>query len=141
MGPFIKNIICFETCRELMQSGAEILFPSRCLICGEIQTTPSKSIKICLKCLKKIHLFDGPVCTCCGRLFQKAAGSNHLCGKCLTGRWFFEKARGLVLYEKPVSDIIHKFKYHGHTVALQTFKRIFNETIKTKEFKEQDTVF
>ncbi len=38
---------------------------------------------------------------------------EHLCGRCLVGEFYFDKARSVAFYDGLLRDILHKFKYQG----------------------------
>lgn len=127
-----------QPCRTVLKSISDLLFPPLCLVCSS-PPQPHSSLLFCAECENKVELLKSPLCICCGRMFPKSTGGDHLCGKCLAGKWYFEMARGLVLYEKPISEVIHRFKYQGQTVSLKTFRNIFLE-ISASEFHNPDLI-
>ncbi len=67
-----------------------------------------------------------PICTCCGKPFNKAAGESHYCGQCLTRPFHYKQARALVQYLEPVAKAVQDFKYHAKTTGLSTFANLLN---------------
>jgi len=55
-----------------------------------------------------------PLCPVCGIPFV-GTGADHHCGACLTQSPYFDIARAPLLYEGPIRDLIHSFKYSHHT--------------------------
>jgi ComF family protein len=102
----------------------ELLFPSSCLACGNTPLA-SGDVMLCPDCLVLVESVTSPLCSCCGRQFQNAAGNDHLCELCLTDSYHFDLARALLRYQPPITTIISDFKYHGRTTALKSFRAIF----------------
>jgi ComF family protein len=38
---------------------------------------------------------------------------EHLCGRCIMDKFYFERARSIAFYDGLLKDILHKFKYEG----------------------------
>jgi len=109
--------------QELRSACLELLFPGRCLAC-RIPVAPGSLPLFCPGCLARIELLSGPLCPGCGRQFPKAAGGSHFCGLCLAGHYHFNRARAVAIYAEPFSGVIHRFKYHGETWGLASFKAL-----------------
>lgn len=106
-----------------MSSLMGLLFPPCCLACGQPAEQDSP-IMFCRSCRSEVKLLNGPLCDCCGRPFHEATGSNRLCDLCLTGHYHFNVARALLYYKPPITTIISRFKYHGQTTSLKSFRAI-----------------
>ncbi len=111
--------------QELRNSFLELLFPSRCLACGTA-VAPGNLPLFCANCLARVELLTGPLCPGCGRQFPKAAGDSHFCGLCLSGHYHFNMARAVAIYAPPFNTVIHRFKYHGETWGLTSFKALLD---------------
>jgi len=98
----------------------DLLFPPFCLGCGK-GLASSQPPLFCAACQEQITPVAPPFCSCCGRPLPDAAGAGHTCGRCLTKPPAFAKARALVLYDGPVAEAIHRFKYQGETAGLASF--------------------
>ncbi len=105
------------------QACLDLLFPPLCLGCGT-SLGSSRPPLFCPGCQEKIIPLAPPFCTCCGRPLPAAAGQGHTCGRCLTKPPAFTKARALVLYDGPIAEAIHRFKYQGETAGLATFAHL-----------------
>lgn len=100
MKPFIHALLDF-------------LFPPLCHICRSF-IPDAGELHICPTCRDYLPLTMSPVCTICGIPFI-GAGGDHPCGQCLTHPPHFDCARAHLLYEGPVRDLIHSFKYNHKT--------------------------
>lgn len=108
----------------------DLIFPQICPSC----TSPSIENLICDACLSSIRLIIGrKICTRCGfPLGLKSATGDfhydeHLCGDCLTGRYYFDRARSVALYEGWLREILHRFKYDGKVRLGRVLARILAE--------------
>ena len=80
----------------------------------------------CTDCLSRIEMMTAPFCPGCGRQFPKATGGSHFCGLCLSGHYHFNQARALAIYAEPFTGVVHRFKYHGETWGLSSFKALLD---------------
>jgi ComF family protein len=87
----------------------DLIFPPRCNICK------AKSGKIvCEACESKIKYLKPPICRICGEPKDKYF-KGELCEDCAIEAPPFIIARSIALYEGPIKDTIHKFKFDGRT--------------------------
>lgn len=100
----------------------DLLLPSFCLAC-ERPLAPAPELLFCPDCLARLHVIKSPLCPCCGRVYLAAAGGDHHCGPCLAAPKHFSRARALFLYEEPLKEVVHRFKYQGKTACLPSFAR------------------
>ncbi len=105
----------------------DLIFPRICSSCS----SPSGEAIVCDACLANIRLIaNRKMCKKCGLPlgFDDAAGdfrhSEHLCGDCLTGKYYFYRARSVALYEGWLRDFLHRFKYHGKLGLGKALSRI-----------------
>jgi ComF family protein len=108
----------------------DLIFPKICSSCN----SPSRENIICDVCLSNIRLISGrKICSRCGLPFgldnsiKDISYDEHLCGKCLTGRYYFCRARSVAFYEGWLREILHKFKYHGKLSLGRVLSRILVE--------------
>jgi ComF family protein len=106
--------------KRLCKALLDLLLPSFCLACKR-PLGPAPELLFCPDCLAGIHCIASPLCPCCGRVYLKATGGDHHCGPCLATQKHFSRARAIFLYEEPVKEVIHRFKYQGKTACLPTF--------------------
>jgi ComF family protein len=117
----------------------DILFPQCCLACG-IGLENRQEISYCGKCRQTIRFILEPYCTICGKPFDKAAGTNHLCGHCLRKGWFFKKARAAVGYQSPIAEAVKIFKYNGKMSGLATFAALSQNFLRLQPLEQPDLV-
>lgn len=106
--------------RTFLKALLDLLLPSFCLAC-EKPLGPMPELSFCPDCLGRLHSIQSPLCPCCGRAYLAAAGGDHHCGACLTTPRHFNRARAFFLYEEPMKEVIHRFKYQGKTACLPSF--------------------
>jgi ComF family protein len=117
----------------------DLLLPSFCLAC-EKPLGPAPDLLFCPDCLEKIHCIQSPLCPCCGRVYRKAAGGDHHCGACLAKPRHFNLARALFLYEEPMKEVIHRFKYQGKTTCLPSVARFARNLPQVAEMEGADWI-
>jgi ComF family protein len=115
----------------------DLIFPIVCSICESV----SKDGLVCGSCLRDIRLVKGLfTCLRCGVPFDLADVSKtysyfpsevsihgHLCGRCLLGEFYFDKARSVAIYDGLLRDMLHKFKYHGKLIMGEVLSAILIE--------------
>lgn len=102
---------------------ADIIFPSRCVICGIVLYNNEK-IRICPECLFRISFVKTPICSCCGLPFVNYKGADHLCGECISSKQYFSILRSVGEFKQPLMDVIHRFKYKGEISVGETLGRL-----------------
>jgi ComF family protein len=95
--------------RLLLGALLDIVFPPRCHCCKS--TTPSGAIHICSDCLQKMEPLVSPLCPVCGIPFLTEGGIDHSCSSCAMDHPPFAAARAPFMYDGPVKQMIHHFKY------------------------------
>jgi len=118
--------------KRFLKALLDLLLPSFCLAC-EKPLGPAADLLFCPDCLAGLHYIRSPLCPCCGRVYLVAAGGDHHCGACLATPNHFTWARALFLYEEPLKEVIHRFKYQGKTACLRSFARFAENLPKVAE--------
>jgi ComF family protein len=98
----------------MLKAFLDIFFPPRCHNCKSF-IPDAGVIHLCTACLEATALIRSPLCAQCGEPFMTAGGSDHLCGVCLSGPPRFTAARAAALFDGPVRELIHSFKYNRQT--------------------------
>ena len=93
----------------------DCLFPPLCHYCRE-PLHDSRKIRLCDSCFAGVTLLESPLCPLCGYPFLHGSCSDHLCGTCTLVRPAFDAARGAVLFDGVIRELIHQFKYSGKTM-------------------------
>lgn len=87
----------------------DALFPPRCGGCGELNAQV-----FCERCTAQLRPIRHPRCALCGKPFDPLAFSAPLCADCRGHRWPIEAARAAFVFEGPMREAIHRFKYGRH---------------------------
>jgi len=92
---------------RLTQAFLDVLFPPRCVACGEQGTF------LCRACVEAMPRALPPRCPLCWQPERR----GEVCGRCAQARPAFAGARSLHLYQGPVREAVHALKY-DHLSAL-----------------------
>lgn len=103
-----------ERQNSLLESFLNFLFPQHCVVCGNY--IPEGGFPLCNLCLVKIKLLAGSICSFCGRPLDSTQSS--ICRHCRKKRFSFAFARSVALYDSPLKECVHAFKYRGITTLL-----------------------
>ena len=96
------------TIKAVAKNLVNLVYPLRCASCGQdLEAMDTRGV--CGFCLDRIRLNPRPFCIRCGRAVEKTAS---LCEECRKMRPHFDSAFSAYLYEGPMKDLIHKFKYN-----------------------------
>ena len=91
------------------------IFPPRCAGCN----CWNKEV-FCANCRKQLRHLALPLCKVCGKPFDPLVKDANLCAECRPGRYHvpmaFTALRSCFVYEGPVREAIHRYKYQNHAV-------------------------
>jgi ComF family protein len=112
---------------QLLSAFIDILFPPLCHACRAF-IPEARELHLCPACLAESTPIVTPQCTICGLPYRTEEGSDHLCGGCTSNPPPFAAARAAVLFDGPVRELVHRFKYgnkvqHALPLALLTAYR------------------
>lgn len=93
--------------KKLLERAADLLFPPRCALCGQVLAVKEWKGGLCEACKEDIPYFPADRCPRCGG----ETDTGGFCGECLR-TFAFESACAAFPYEK-VRTAIHLFKYRG----------------------------
>ena len=96
----------------MLKAFLDILFPPRCHAC-KAYIPDADAIHLCAPCLEACVLIRSPLCIICGMPFLTEGGGDHLCGGCITEPPRFTAARAAAVFDGPVRELIHRFKYNN----------------------------
>ena len=102
-----------SSARRFFHALLDVILPPICHICHSYFPDAGR-LHICPTCRDRLPLVSSPLCPLCGIPFA-GAGADHRCGACLTHPPHFDVARAGFLYEGPIRDLIHSFKYNQQT--------------------------
>jgi ComF family protein len=101
------------TVKQFFHALLDVILPPICHICHSFIPNAG-TLHICPTCRERLPLVSSPLCSICGIPFT-GTGGDHRCGTCLTHPPHFDTARARYLYEGPIRDLIHSFKYNQLT--------------------------
>jgi len=97
--------------QDLLKGLRDILYPRICLVCRNKLNALSIGDLVCLKCWGKIKKNLPPFCRICGRTLDKDDLAGHTCSGCLKHQLHFDRAFSPCVYDGPIKELIHQFKY------------------------------
>ncbi len=89
----------------------DLVYPPQCLAC-KAPLDHTKEAYLCKRCVGDIKTNPKPWCVKCGRA---VGGVGALCHECRKTRYHFERAYSACLYEGPLKECVHQFKYRGRS--------------------------
>ncbi|MDD6038579.1 MAG: ComF family protein [bacterium] len=92
----------------------QLLYPSTCPICDEVQTQTilgDNRPGICPACEKKVFRVKQPFCLRCGKPLESYALRREYCGDCMKKEHVFTQARGVFVYRGAIVKSMYRFKY------------------------------
>ena len=99
------------------------IFPARCLVCGD--HARFFTLGVCSRCASCIRPVPRPVCPVCGN----PSGTDGICSGCLTDPPPYDRLMSAALFEGPLKDMIHAFKYAGATYYKRYLARILYDLV------------
>ncbi len=105
-----------------LREGSDLLFPPLCPVCSVSFLDSDHGL--CVVCRHDVALIRSPLCLICGREMGDSATGDHTCGTCLRKAPFYNSARGVVHYQEPVANLLHRLKYQGEYSVLPALKEI-----------------
>jgi len=85
--------------------------PIRCAFCDALLASSAQPA-LCSSCLRSLAENKPASCTRCALPYPNYGGSDHLCGDCQLQRPPYRTVYALGVYEGPLRQTIHHFKYH-----------------------------
>lgn len=114
--------------RALLDRAATLIFPDRCIFCGQALGYCESQICICHDCADKLTFSDEvPTCRLCGRHLSE---NERLCDTCQTHRHYFNRAVSCLMYERDVRRVILQYKFGGRPDLCRTFAAIMIRRIR-----------
>ena len=96
--------------KQFFNALLDVILPPLCHICHSFIPDAGR-LHICPTCLNSLPLVSSPLCPICGIPFI-GVGGDHRCGACTLQPPHFDAARAHFLYEGPIRELIHTFKYN-----------------------------
>lgn len=98
-----------DSAQELALLAADLLFPRRCPVCGDVVLP--KGRLICPGCVKKLSFVTPPVCMKCGKEID--SGLLEYCPDCARRPKSFEYGMALLNYNKTAAASMAAVKYRN----------------------------
>lgn len=114
---------------RLAQEVVLVIYPSTCAGCSS-PLDSERSGPFCSACLQTLELVSEPYCPTCGNPYATEGPAPHLCGDCLGGVHFFDRARATGFYLGLLREVIHRFKYGGQTFLARPLAKILAASAK-----------
>ena len=101
----------------------DLLIPPHCSICACL-LAPGDKKGICSSCLAGVAYLSGSQCVICGRELHGPAGSVHRCAACLQQPPGYSRAKSIVRYAPPITDLLFRLKYHADTTVVPAIREL-----------------
>jgi ComF family protein len=98
-----------------------LIFPPVCPICQKSLVDTGEDLTICSSCRMTMRPLRPPYCLRCGFPLPSGDDTDHLCGRCLKERWYFEVHRASGRYDGALKEAIHRFKYGRAFTLVRVF--------------------
>lgn len=108
---------------RLGEATLDLVFPPRCVCCG------SGGAFLCAACTEALPVAAAPRCPRCWR-----PGADALCGVCKVTPPAFDALRSAFVYDGPVREIVHAFKYRGMTSLGQSLASLLVDVFRREGF-------
>ena len=90
-----------------------VLFPEKCMVCGNVLGDRSG---VCIKCKKELSYIRGARCSRCGK---KISGEETVCSDCRKHRHIYSQGYALLEYNKKTEALITSVKYYHRTFYME----------------------
>lgn len=100
------------------------------MVCGHY--VPEGGFPLCNSCLERVKLLGDSICSFCGRPLDST--QSRICRYCRHKSFSFACARSVALYETPLKECIHAFKYRGITTLLPFLGNLMLEYLERNPF-------
>ena len=118
---------------KLFDAILNLLFPLACILCSapvrERQWGP-----VCPPCWLKMKPLEAPYCPQCGLPQSPAEDTAGLCASCRLQEQAFDYARSAYIFNDPLREVIHHFKYTDRVSLARPLGRMLRECIDHGEF-------
>ncbi len=106
--------------KDLVQGLESLVYPPHCLVCSTHNTADPSGSGVCPACRAAIVLNRPPFCRKCSRYLGSHI-KQIFCKECRNAKPSFDFAWSACLYEDPLKELIHLFKYNQKTQLRRLF--------------------
>ena len=136
-----RNPVFGGIAKKLALSALDLLFPPLCHICNCHLQPELEMSYLCQGCIDHVRYLTSPLCPCCGKGMNKAAGAaDRHCHECLTKSPAFDRARSLVYYQSPVKELLHRLKFQADSSAAIVLAELIGKGIARQSANEADYI-
>jgi ComF family protein len=107
----------------LRNDAHRLLWPTRCLVCGE---AGGEAWDLCPACAEALPRM-GRACRCCALPLADAEAAGAVCGACLSGPPPLDAVHAACLYAAPVDRLLPRFKFHEDLAAGRLLAQVMTE--------------
>lgn len=122
--PFAKKL------QHSSKLALNLLFPPLCMACRKQVSEPGA---LCPTCWKNIRFLEGPMCACCGLVFEIDPGAETLCAACHARAPAYDMARAIMRYDEhsrgPILALKHADRLDHIPAYLRWLERCGRELI------------
>lgn len=111
---------------SILHAILDVIYPPKCSVCTTLlweKVDPHDPVErfFCRSCFEQFSNITPPFCIHCGRPFPSRTVEDHTCEDCLINPPLFDALRAPYLYEGPLMEAIHQFKYGGKRFLAKPF--------------------
>jgi ComF family protein len=126
--------------KRLCYSAVNVVFPLRCIICGD-DINQYETIPVCREHRGKIILIKQPFCDLCGRQMFSAKSMEVICPSCRGRKWHFDRAFSATIYTDEMKQLVHFYKYRMRHYMAEPFAELMTEFMQRHiDYQEIDFV-
>ena len=114
--------------QALIEAFLNIAYPPHCFACRSLLAGEMSKSLICKSCSEKIKFNLPPFCQKCGLGLRQNNTGN--CPTCKDRGFYFDRAWSACIYERPIKELIHLFKYNSKLKLKKLFTSILTQFIK-----------
>lgn len=113
---------------DLTRSGCDLLFPPRCVYCGEELADPRTDWRLCADCLDKFAVANWHGCNRCGGAVVDSSPASDGCESCRHARLCFDAVIPLGGYHAGLRDAVLRMKRPAHDALSAAMGALLLET-------------
>ncbi len=118
---------------KILERFIDFLFPKTCVYCMKFILSEGTSNYLCEECYQKIKFIESPICQICGLPVKP---HKIYCDRCTKGKQkiYYNVLRGILLFEEPIKECIHKLKYKGKDYIGKFLSEFFIQYLQNNSY-------
>ncbi|MDD5291584.1 MAG: ComF family protein [Candidatus Omnitrophica bacterium] len=118
--------------KTILESFINIVYPPICVTCNKPNGLRENQGLICHECYYGIKRHIPPFCLKCGRgLNSLESISSGVCRGCAKKHYYFDQAYSMCVYDGPIKELIHRFKYNYKLQYKTVFENLLKEFLQS----------